>query len=111
MGKGGNYACFGKCTFGNCVDLHIFSNFPQIVKSLKTRKSEDLSIWSWILWVASSLAYILYAVLCTDSFMLIFEAALELMFCVIILICAIVFRDKSGKNKADSSVKNTYPKE
>ena len=102
---------FWKMYFWELCRFAHFSYFPQIVKSLKTRKSEDLSIWSWILWVAGSLAYILYAVLCTDSFMLIFETALELMFCVIILICAIVFRDKSGKNKADSSVKNTYPKE
>ncbi len=71
------------------------SYFPQIVKSLKTKKASDLSIGSWILWVVSSLAYTLYAILCTTSFMLIFETSLELLFCIIILICAIVFR----KNK------------
>lgn len=86
------------CTFA--------SYFPQIVKCLRTKKSEDLSIWSWILWVTSSLAYTLYAVLCQDNFMLIFETSLELLFCVIILICAIVFRDKSGKVKADCSKKD-----
>ncbi len=76
------------CTF--------FSYFPQIVKCLKTKKAEDLSIWSWILWMVSSLSYTLYAVLCTNSFMLIFETALELLFCLIILICAIVFRKKKN---------------
>lgn len=72
------------CTF--------ISYFPQIVKCLKTKQAEDLSIWSWILWVMSSLAYTLYAIICTNSFMLIFETALELSFCLIILICAIIFR-------------------
>lgn len=75
------------CTF--------LSYFPQIIKSLKTKQAQDLSIWSWILWVLSSIAYTLYAILCTNSFMLIFETALELSFCLIILICAVVFR----KNK------------
>ena len=82
------------CTF--------FSYFPQIVKCLKTKKGEDLSVWSWILWVVSSLAYTLYAILCTGTFMLIFETSMELLFCVIILTCAMVFRNKKsdkGKEK------------
>ncbi len=75
------------CTF--------ISYFPQILKCLKTKQAEDLSIWSWVLWVVSSLAYTLYALLCQDSFMLIFETCLELSFCLIILVCAIVFRKKN----------------
>lgn len=86
------------CTF--------LSYFPQIVKCLKTKKSEDLSIWSWVLWVTSSLAYTLYAILCQDNIMLICETLLELLFCVIILICAIIFRDKKEKNKMDKSETN-----
>lgn len=82
------------CTF--------ISYFPQIIKSLKTKSAEDLSVWSWVLWVVSSLAYTLYAVLCTNSFMLIFETALELGFCIIILLCAIFFR----KNKKTPPLQN-----
>lgn len=74
------------------------SYFPQIIKCLKTKKCEDLSIGSWILWVVSSLAYTLYAILCQDIVMMIFETSLELLFCVIILICAIVFRNKDKKS-------------
>ena len=66
------------CTF--------ISYFPQIVKCLKTKQAEDLSVWSWVLWVISSLSYSLYAILCTSSFMMIFETCLELTFCLIILI-------------------------
>ncbi len=76
------------CTF--------LSYFPQIIKCLKTKKGEDLSIWSWVLRVVSSLAYTLYAILCQDTVMLIVETSLELLFCVIILICAIVFRKKKN---------------
>lgn len=78
------------CTF--------ISYFPQIIKCLKTKRGEDLSIWSWILWVISSLAYTLYAILCQNTIMLIFETSLELLFCVIILICAIIFRKKDKTN-------------
>ncbi len=52
--------------------------------------------------MTSLLAYTLYAVLCQYNFMLIFETSLELLFCVIILICAIVFRDKKVKNGIDN---------
>ena len=63
------------CTF--------ISYFPQIIKSLRTKQAEDLSIGSWILWVVSSLANTLYAILCTSSVMLIFETCLKLTFCLI----------------------------
>ena len=82
------------CTF--------ISYFPQIVKCLRTKQAEDLSIWSWILWVISSLSYTLYAFICTDSFMLIFETCLELSFCLIILICAIVFRRKNPQKEKNN---------
>ena len=78
------------------------SYFPQIVKSLKTKKAEDLSIWSWILWVISSLSYTLYAILCTNSFMLIFETSMELFFCAVILLCSIIFR-KNKTNKLEEN--------
>ena len=73
------------CTF--------ISYFPQTIKLLKTKKSEDLSIQSWILWVVSSFSYILYAVIVSKDFMLIFETGLELSFCLIILMLAIRYRN------------------
>jgi len=72
------------CTF--------ISYFPQIVKLIKTKKSEDLSIKSWILWVTSSLSYTVYAVIVSGDLMLIFETCLELFFCLLILILAIIYR-------------------
>ena len=72
------------CTF--------ISYFPQTIKLIMTKKSEDLSIKSWILWVTSSIAYTLYAILISKDFMLIFETCLELFFCLLILILALVYR-------------------
>ena len=58
----------------------MISYLPQTIKLIKTKKSSDLSINSWILWVVSSFSYTLYAVLCSKDFMLIFETSLELFF-------------------------------
>ena len=69
------------------------SYFPQTVKLIKTKKSNDLSISSWILWVASSLSYSLYAIIVSKDIMLIFETCLELFFCLVILALAIIYRN------------------
>ena len=72
------------CTF--------ISYFPQTIKLIRTKKSSDLSIGSWILWVTSSFSYTLYAFLVSKEPMLIFETCLELFFCLLILILAIMYR-------------------
>lgn len=71
----------------------MISYLPQTIKLVKTKKSSDLSINSWILWVVSSFSYTLYAVLCSKDFMLIFETSLELFFCLLILLLAVKYRN------------------
>lgn len=71
----------------------MISYLPQTIKLIKTKKSNDLSINSWILWVTSSFSYTLYAVLCSKDFMLIFETSLELAFCLIILLLALKYKN------------------
>ncbi len=71
----------------------MISYLPQTIKLIKTKKSSDLSINSWILWVVSSFSYTLYAVLCSKEFMLIFETSLELFFCLLILLLAVKYRN------------------
>ena len=71
----------------------MISYLPQTIKLIKTKKSSDLSINSWILWAVSSLSYTLYAILCSRDFMLIFETSLELFFCFVILFLAIKYKD------------------
>ena len=71
------------------------SYMPQTIRLIRTKKSEDISIPSWILWVTSGLCYTLYAVLVSKDGMLIFETVSELTFCLVILLLAIKYR----KNK------------
>ena len=72
-----------------------FSYLPQTIKILRNKTASDLSISSWILWVISSLAYTLYAVICSKDFMLIFETSLELFFCLLILMLTIKYRENN----------------
>jgi len=74
------------------------SYLPQVIEIIKTKSTEDISILSWILWVISSLAYTLYAILVSESAMLIFETCLELFFCLLILILTLIY-DKSWRKK------------
>lgn len=82
----------GNILLGIVTLCTLISYFPQTIKLIKTKKSNDLSIKSWVLWVTSSLSYTLYAVLCSRDFMLILETSLEFSFCLIILVLAIIYR-------------------
>ncbi len=75
----------------------MISYLPQTIKLIKTKKSSDLSINSWILWGVSSLSYTLYAVLYSNDFMLIFETLLELFFCLLILLLGVKYRNNKGE--------------
>lgn len=77
----------------------LISYLPQTIKLIKTKKSEDISIASWVIWVVSSFAYTLYAILISKDFMLIFETSLELTFCVWILILSILFKKNDKKHE------------
>ncbi len=72
------------CTF--------ISYLPQVLKLIKGKKSEDISIHSWILWVVSSLSYTIYAIVVSKDIMLIFETSLEFIFCLLILLLSIKYR-------------------
>ena len=72
----------------------IISYVPQIIKLIKTKKSDDISSSSWMLWVISSLAFTLYALIINKDLMLIFKALLELMFCSVILLLSLIYKIK-----------------
>lgn len=81
----------------------LISYLPQSIKLIKTKKSNDLSITSWIIWVVSSFSYSLYAFLCSDEFMLKFETTLEFSFCLLILLLTIKYR--KNKKECDKNIK------
>ena len=85
----------GNCLLGIVSICTFTSYFPQIVKLLKTKKSDDLSISSWVLWVISSLSYTTYAVCVSKDAMLIFETSLELFFFILILLLTMRYKNNT----------------
>lgn len=71
----------------------MISYLPQIIKLIRTKKSEDISICTWIIWVVSSLSYLVYSFLDGD-FMLIVSSALEFGMSIIILVLTLKYNTK-----------------
>ena len=69
------------------------SYVPQIVKTISTRSSEDISVSSWLINSISMAAYVAYAILVSGDPMLVFATGCECSFTVTILILAIRYRN------------------
>ena len=88
----------------------MISYLPQAIKLIKNKKSSDLSINSWILWVISSLSYFLYAILCSNEFMLKVVTTTEFIFCLLILVLTIIYRKPSISNRIRIFIRNKFNK-
>ena len=89
----------GNILLGIVTLCTMISYMPQIIKLIKTKSSEDLSVPSWILWCISSLSYTLYAYIVSDDFMLRLETTLEFSFCFIIFLLTLFYRRNGVKNE------------
>ena len=67
------------------------SYIPQIVKLIKTKKSEDISIGNWTLWVTSSLASLSYGLI-LQRIELILADISELVLELIVLILSLKYK-------------------
>lgn len=83
---------FGDILLGVVSFCTFISYFPQALKLVKTKTSNDLSIGTWILWVLSSFCYIIYAIFVSCDAMLVFETGLELFFCLFILMLVVIYK-------------------
>lgn len=75
----------------------LISYLPQAIKLILLKKSDEISLYSWILWVVSSFSYTLYSYLCSDEFMLRFETSLEFLSCLLILVLTLIYRKNTKK--------------
>lgn len=67
------------------------SYVPQIIKLVRTKKSEDISIGSWTLWVTSSLASLSYGLI-LQRIELILADISELVLELIVLILSLKYK-------------------
>lgn len=73
-----------------------FSYLPQLIKIIKTKKSEDISVLSIILWVVSTGCYFIY-LLTIGGIILIIAYSFQLMVCLITLVLTIYYNESNSK--------------
>ena len=71
------------------------SYIPQIRKLVKTKKSEDLSVASWVLWTTSSLANLVYSII-LSRFELIVSSISEFLLILVTLILTLYYEYKNN---------------
>ena len=72
----------------------LISYFPQIVKLIKTKKSDDISIQTWILLSFSFIDYALILIMNHANIILQILNAFELLLCMITTALVIFFHQK-----------------
>ncbi len=78
--------------------LEFAAYLPQIVKIIKTKHADDLSLTSWFIWITADLSYLSYVLLETPEIGVIFIASLDLAF-LIIVFCLTSYYQKNKKRK------------
>ena len=79
--------------------LNFVSYAPQIIKLLKTKKSDDIAMSSWIIWVISSICYLIYSITIAEI-MLIIECSLEFSLNITVLILTKKYRGGNNNGAA-----------
>lgn len=90
--------------FGIAVALIPYISYmPQIIKILKTKSSEDISVTSWVLYVTGSTLASIYAILLNNALLILADVS-ELVLCLVTLLLSIRYKDR--KDKYDYSKSN-----
>ena len=80
--------------------LEFVAYIPQIVKILKTKHADDLSLTSWFVWIATDLSYLGYVLLETPQFGVIFIATLDLMFILSVFLLTMYYQKYHKRKKS-----------
>lgn len=78
------------------------SYLPQIIRMIKTKSSEDISISSWLIWTMNSVLYLIYIQLSEVTIWLILSQVVEVVLIGLTTILVIVFRVKRSKRRSDT---------
>lgn len=79
--------------------LEFVAYIPQIVKILKTKHADDLSLLSWFVWIVTDLSYLGYVLLETPEVGVIFIATLDLSFIITVFLLTAYYQKHSRKKK------------
>jgi uncharacterized protein with PQ loop repeat len=74
--------------------IGFISFLPQIIKTLKTKKSDDIAITSWVIWIIGYTLTAIYAFVFTKDIVFFGTEALELSICLFTLLVCLKYRNK-----------------
>jgi uncharacterized protein with PQ loop repeat len=86
--------------------LEFIAYMPQIIKILKTKHADDLSLTSWFVWITADLCYLSYVLLQSPEIGVIFICALDLVFLIFVFCLTIKYQ----KHKKTSKHAHRNPK-
>ena len=72
---------------------------PQIVKLIKTKSAEDLSIATWLTWVISGVCYLVYVLLESPELGVIYIASMNLIFMIIVCLLTAYYQKNKKRRK------------
>lgn len=78
--------------------LEFIAYMPQIIKLLKTKLADDLSLTSWFTWITADLCYLAYVLLESPEIGVIFICTLDLVFLLLVFLLT-AFYQKHKKRK------------
>lgn len=81
-----------------CTISELIAYMPQIIKILKTKSADDLSLSSWSIWIVSDICYLAYVLLETPEVGVIFLSVLSLTL-VLLVFGLTFFYQKNKKTK------------
>ncbi len=79
--------------------LEFVAYIPQIVKILKTKHADDLSLLSWFVWITTDLSYLGYVLLETPQFGVVFIALLDLFFIISVFVLTMYYQKHNKRKK------------
>jgi len=75
-----------------CTIFGFTSFLPQIIKTIKIKKSDDISVLSWVIWIITYILFTIYAFVFTVDIVLFIFTALEGMICLFTLLICLKYR-------------------
>ena len=79
--------------------LEFVSYIPQIVKILKTKHADDLSLTSWFVWMTTDISYLVYILLESPQIGVIFIGLLNLFFTATVFLLTRYYQKYNRRRK------------
>ncbi len=89
------------CLLSVVTVLELFAYLPQIIQLIKTKSADDLSLASWFTWLFSDVCYLVYVLMESPEFGVVFLASLSLFLVLLVYVLTIYYQKHGKKSIAD----------